>query len=45
MATSKSQGLASTTSNSNQTGRTKDDIPTLKNKVAEVNKIKNSFYF
>jgi hypothetical protein len=36
MATSKSQGLASTTSNSNQTGRTKDDIPTLKNKVAEL---------
>jgi hypothetical protein len=24
---------------SNQTGRTKDDVPTLKNKVAEVKKI------
>jgi len=33
MATSKPQGV---TTNSQQTGRNKDDIPTLKNKVAEL---------
>jgi hypothetical protein len=32
MATAKSSGVPS----SNQSGRNKDDIPTLKNKVAEV---------
>jgi hypothetical protein len=29
----------------NQTGRNKDDIPTLKNKVAEVKKQKQFFLF
>ncbi len=36
MATAKSSGATSITSNSNQTGRNKDDLPALKNKVAEV---------
>ena len=36
MATAKSSGATSTTGNSNQTPRQKDDIPTLKIKVAEV---------
>ncbi len=38
MATAKPPGVTSSTSNSNQTGRNKDDLPTLKNKVAEVKK-------
>ena len=39
MATAKSPGASTTTtttSHSNQTGRNKDDLPTLKNKVADV---------
>ncbi|CAF1432670.1 unnamed protein product [Rotaria magnacalcarata] len=36
MATAKSQGVTSSISNSNTTGRSKDDLPTLKNKVAEL---------
>ncbi|CAF2842944.1 unnamed protein product [Rotaria sp. Silwood2] len=37
MATGKSQGVPSSISNSNTTtGRTKEDLPTLKNKVAEL---------
>jgi hypothetical protein len=36
MATAKSQGVTSSISNSNQTGRNRDDLPTLKNKVVEV---------
>jgi hypothetical protein len=43
MATPKSQGVASSVSNSNQTGRIKEDIPTLKNKVIEVLKKKSFF--
>ncbi len=42
MATAKSSGATSITSNSNQTGRNKDDLPTLKNKVAEV--LKSVFF-
>jgi len=36
MATAKSPGVTSSISNSNQSGRNKDDLPTLKNKVAEL---------
>jgi hypothetical protein len=45
MATAKSPGTSSTTSNSNQTGRQKDDVPTLKIKVAEVKQNSLDFYF
>jgi hypothetical protein len=36
MATARPQGVTNSTSNSTQSGRTKEDLPTLKNKVAEV---------
>ena len=44
MATAKPSGVPVTTSNTNQTGRNKEDLPTLKIKVAEV-KIKSLFFF
>jgi hypothetical protein len=36
MATAKSQGATSLNTTTTQSGRSKDDVPTLKNKVAEV---------
>jgi hypothetical protein len=34
--TPRSQTISNPTSNSSQTGRTREDIPTLRNKVSEV---------
>lgn len=45
MATAKSQGTTGSVSNSNTSGRNKDDLPTLKNKVADVRKVFKLYLF
>ncbi|CAF3873531.1 unnamed protein product [Rotaria sp. Silwood1] len=43
MSTTKSQGVANPSTNSSQTGKTKDDVPSLKNKVTELERQINDY--